>query len=110
MQGDCLMKICLLSLALSSAALSFASAEVRFPKLLSDHAVLQRDRPIHVWGWASPNAHLTIHFHQQTVVAEANALGKWSAYLAPEIAGGPFTLSVTGDGAEKTLSDLLVGD
>jgi len=37
------MKICLLSLALSSAALSFASAEVSFPKLLSDHTVLQRE-------------------------------------------------------------------
>src|ERR1700728_274759 len=110
---DCLMKNLkarLFSLALSLAALHGASAEVRFPNLLSDHAVLQRERPIHVWGWATPNAHLTVRFHQQTVGAEADALGQWSAYLAPEDAGGPFTLSVTGDGPEKTLSDLLIGD
>ena len=100
----------LLSLVLSLIALHCASAEVRFPKLLSDHAVLQREGPIHLWGWATPGAHLTIRFHQQTVAAEANALGKWSAYLAPESAGGPFTLSVTGDGPEKILTDLLVGD
>ena len=104
------MKICLLSLALSSAALSFASAEVRFPKLLSDHAVLQRERPIHLWGWASPNARLTARFHGQTVAAQTDRLGKWSLYLAPEQAGGPYTLSITGDGPEKTLADLLVGD
>jgi sialate O-acetylesterase len=104
------MKICLLSLALSSAALSFASAEVRFPKLLSDHAVLQRERPIHLWGWASPNAQLTARFHGQTVAARTDRLGKWSLYLAPEQAGGPYTLSITGDGPEKTLADLLVGD
>ncbi len=107
------MKTRLLVLALSftiAAAATSASAEVRLPKLLSDHAVLQRDRPIHIWGWASPGAQLTAHFHSQTVAAVADPLGKWSLYLAPEQAGGPYTLSISGDGPEKTLTDLLVGD
>jgi sialate O-acetylesterase len=37
-------------------------------------------------------------------------LGHFSAYLQPTPAGGPYTLSITGDGAEKQLIDLLVGD
>ena len=41
------MKIWLLSLALSSAALSFASAEVRFPKLLTMRSC-SAERPIHL--------------------------------------------------------------
>lgn len=101
-------------LAVASFALlfsiAFAQAEVRLPGMLSDHAVLQRDRPIHLWGMATPGAHLTLHFHQQTVVAVTDPLGKWSAYLAVERAGGPYTLSIQGDGPDKTVSDLLVGD
>ena len=85
-------------------------AAIRLPNALSDHAVLQRERPIHLWGWASPGAHLMAHFHQQTVAADVDALGRWSLYLEPERAGGPYVLTLSGDGPEKTVSDLLVGD
>jgi len=85
-------------------------AEVRLPHVLSDHAVLQRDRPIHLWGWATPGAHLTARFHAQTVPAQTDALGAFSLWLAPETAGGPYTLTISGDGPDVTLSDLLVGD
>jgi sialate O-acetylesterase len=78
--------------------------------MLSDHAVLQRGAPVHVWGWSSPEAHLTARFHQQTVETRADERGKWSLYLAPEQAGGPYTLTVSGDGPDKTIGDLLVGD
>jgi sialate O-acetylesterase len=87
-----------------------ASAQVRLPMVISDHAVLQRDRPIHIWGWATPGAHLTAHFHSQTVLAEVDPLGKWSLYLSPESAGGPYVLSIAGDGEDKKVSDLLIGD
>lgn len=87
-----------------------ASAEVRLPHALSDHAVLQRERPIHLWGWATPGARLTAHFHGQTVPAVVDTIGKWDLWLAPEPAGGPYSLTIDGDGAEKTVSDLLVGD
>ena len=87
-----------------------ATAEIRLPHAISDHAVLQRERPIHLWGWAAPNAHLSAHFHGQTVAAAADNIGYWSLYLAPENAGGPYTLTISGDGPEKTVSDLLVGD
>lgn len=97
-------------LVIFSAGVCSAGAEVRFPKMISDHAVLQRQAPIHVWGWSSPEAHLTANFHQQTVKARADALGKWNLYLAPEEAGGPYTLTVSGDGPDATIGDLLVGD
>ena len=97
-------------LALALFAPVFVAAEVRLPNALTDHAVLQRERPIHLWGWATPGAHLTARFHGQTVAATADDIGRWSLYLAPERAGGPYTLRISGDGAEKTLSDLLVGD
>ena len=85
-------------------------AEIRLPHVLSDHAVLQRDHPIHVWGWATPGAHLTAKFHAQSVAAIADERGAFNAWLAPEAAGGPYTLTLSGDGADLTVSDLLVGD
>lgn len=87
-----------------------AEAEVRFPHVISDHAVLQREHPIHLWGHATAGAHLSARFHNQTVAALADGYGRWSLYLAPEAAGGPYTLTVSGDGAPATVSDLLVGD
>jgi sialate O-acetylesterase len=105
------MKICApFAAMLISLPIASALAEVRLPSVLSDHAVLQRQRPIHVWGMATPGARLTATFHSQKAMAEADPLGKWSLYLQPESAGGPYALSITGDGAEKTVSDLLVGD
>lgn len=85
-------------------------AEVRLPHALSDHAVLQRDRPIHVWGWATPGARLSARLHNQTVAAVASKVGTWDLWFAPEMAGGPYTLTVTGDGAPVTVTDLLLGD
>lgn len=89
-----------------------ASAEIRLPNVLSDHAVLQRESPIHLWGWATPGSSLTIHFHSQTATATADDLGEWTAWLMPEHAGGPYTLDIDGGEQEgkKQLTDLLVGD
>lgn len=87
-----------------------AGAELRLPKMLSDHAVLQRRGPIRIWGWATPGARLTVALHGQSVPATADRIGEWTAWLMPEEAGGPYTLTVAGDGETKTLSDLLIGD
>ena len=86
-----------------------ASAEVRLPQMLSNHAVLQREAPIHIWGWAEPGEKLSVHFHDQTVSTTATELGEWGLWLMPEHAGGPYVLTV--DGSSKvTVEDLLVGD
>ena len=97
------------AVALALCCVATLSAEVRLPKMLSDHAVLQREAPIHIWGWAEPGERLTAHFHDQTVSTEATKFGEWSLWLMPEHAGGPYALTV--DGSSKvTVEDLLVGD
>lgn len=101
---------CVAFSCLTAAMVASAFGAVRLPKMISDHAVLQRDRPIHIWGWATPGAHLVARFHAQTVASDADALGKWNLYLQPEAAGGPYELAISGDGGEVKVSDLLVGD
>jgi sialate O-acetylesterase len=97
-------------MVLLAAALSTqAWAEIRLTHLLTDHAVLQRNRPIHIWGWATPGAALTVRCHEQQRTTMADDAGEWSAWLMPEAAGGPYVLRVSGNG-EVTVSDVLVGD
>jgi len=96
-------------------------AQVTLPKILSSHMVIQRDLPVHVWGMAAPGQGVAVSFRGETRGTEANALGRWSVYLKPGSAGGPFQLTVTpvrapgaaaNEPAENpiTLDDVLVGD
>ena len=101
--------LCFFSLAMMCLVVTTARAEVRLTSVITDHAVLQRDAPIHLWGEASPAEKITIHFHDQSVATTASRLGLWEAWLMPEPAGGPFTLTVHGS-SELSRSDLLVGD
>jgi len=105
-------KLCGIAAGLLMLMAGVAGAEVTLPHLLSDHAVLQRENPIHIWGNADPGEVVTVHFHNQTRTAVADGLGKWSLWLMPEKAGGPYTLTATGSvgGAGVTVSDILVGD
>ncbi len=87
-------------------------AEVHLPHLLSDHAVLQRDKPVRIWGWARSGEQVTVNFHNQNLSATADPYGQWEAWLAPEAAGGPYTLTVKGDATASPLTrtDILMGD
>ncbi|KQX98181.1 9-O-acetylesterase [Rhodanobacter sp. Root480] len=79
--------------------------------LFQDHAVVQRDRAIPVWGQASPGESLKIALDGKTVSSRAGADGHWQASLPALPAGGPYTLSVTAaDGSSQTAKDILVGD
>ena len=111
---------CLLALFLVSCA--NVSAEVTLPKILSSHMVVQRDLPVHVWGLAAPGEGVSVSFRGETRSTKAGQLGRWSVYLSPGEAGGPFELNVAGTpaaagddaaapaGQTIRLEDVLVGD
>ena len=71
--------------------------------------VLQRNKPIPVWGWADANEKLTIKFNQQTKSVTADNNGKWITKLDPEKAGGPYQLIVEGKN-NVTFKNVLVGE
>ncbi len=79
--------------------------------LFQDHAVLQRDRPIAVWGSATAGETVSVSIGGLEASARADGSGRWSAELPAMGAGGPFTLVArASSGAAQTLSDILVGD
>nr|WP_157062645.1 sialate O-acetylesterase [Pseudoxanthomonas dokdonensis] len=79
--------------------------------LFQDHAVLQRDAPIPIWGRATPGDSVVIEFDGRRSRSRADASGHWQAELQAHRAGGPYQLSAsTGSGQQQTVRDLLVGD
>ncbi|MFL9585275.1 sialate O-acetylesterase [Stenotrophomonas sp. AB1(2024)] len=78
--------------------------------LFQDHAVLQRDQPIPVWGHAAPETTVSVKFARQTATARADAEGRWSTTLKPIAAGGPYEMSVWAGQVVQTVSDVQMGD
>ena len=84
-------------------------ADVKLADIFTDHMVLQRDKPLPIWGWAKPQEAIRISLAGNTVNAVANAEGRWRATLPALPAGGPHTLTVSGNNT-LTLGDILVGE
>lgn len=78
--------------------------------MFQDHAVLQRDRPIRIYGEAEPGAAVTVTLGTLSAQARAGADGRWRAKLPAMPAGGPYSLSATAKGQTRTAQDVLLGD
>ena len=87
-----------------------AAAQLRLPLVLSDGAVLQRDRPVPVWGWAAPGAEVAVTLGGAEARTTADADGRWRVELPAMAAGGAGTLAVASGDERAEARDLLVGD
>src|SRR5271163_485342 len=79
--------------ALMTAVIS-VHADVTLPALLADHMVVQRGLPVHVCGMAEPQEAVSVTFRSETKATTADDDGRWSVFLSPGEAGGPFQLSI----------------
>lgn len=92
------------------ALAALARADVTLAPLFTDHAVLQRDKPLPVWGRAAAGEIVTVKFHDQARQTTTGADGRWIVYLdALPASSESAELSVTGKNA-LTLHDLVVGE
>ena len=88
----------------------FIYAELRLPAVFSDHVVLQRDRPLPIWGWASPGDKIIISLGKEKGECIADPTGKWMVRLpAQPVCKEPLTLTVKG-GSTLEVKDVLLGD
>ncbi|HEU4625876.1 MAG TPA: alpha-glucuronidase family glycosyl hydrolase [Steroidobacteraceae bacterium] len=79
--------------------------------IFQDHAVLQREQPIRIWGWANPDDEVDVSLATAKASARAGSDGRWSVTLPALQAGGPYALEVSSSsGAHQTLGDILIGD
>ena len=103
------MKFLLLVLPLLAAS---AIAKPVPAGLFADHAILQRGRPVPVWGTADPGEDVTVAFAGKSHTTKADSKGRWIVRLDPmDASSEPKELSIRGaTGEPVVLTDLLVGE
>ena len=88
-----------------------AEAKLQLPQLFQSGMVLQRGKPIPVWGKADANEKITINWQKKQYETTADDKGQWRIDLPKAKAGGPYILEVRGkDGEVREITDVMVGD
>jgi sialate O-acetylesterase len=89
---------------------NLANAQLKFAKVFTDHAVLQRQKPIPVWGWATANHDISVSLGTNTLATKTDANGKWMVNFPAMEAGGPYNLTIKDGTSNIALNDILIGD
>jgi sialate O-acetylesterase len=87
----------------------WSKANVRLSGMFTDDMVLQRDVKVLVWGWADKDEIVTVTFTGKRYTAKTGADDKWTVYLDPLPAGGPYEMNINGKNA-ISLKNILMGD
>jgi sialate O-acetylesterase len=61
--------------------------------------VLQRDKPLPVWGTADAGADVTVTLGDRHATTKTDNTGHWSVKLEALSAGGPLVLTATANGS-----------
>lgn len=79
--------------------------------LFQSNMVLQRDKPVAIWGWAEPGEEVSVAFTDQTQTATADKDRVWKISLnAMQANATPSQLTIKGKEKTLTLDNILVGD
>lgn len=100
----------LAGLSLSVRAES-APGEARLARIFQDNMILQREKPVPIWGWAKPGATVEVSFAGQKKPATADLHGYWKAILDPMKANRDGQgLTATFSNTTLTCKNVLVGE
>ncbi len=100
----------LLCAALVAALAAPARADIKLPTIFTSHMVLQRDKPIVIWGWAEKGEKVTATLGEATGTATADDDGNFTIKLAAAKANDKGqALTVKGNNT-ITIEDVLIGD
>jgi sialate O-acetylesterase len=86
---------------------------LQLPVCFTDNMVLQRNRPVAIWGDATPGSEITVSFARQTVKTQADRDGKWRAKLDPMPASGEgrtLTIHSSIGNYQSSFDNVLVGE
>ena len=89
---------------------STATAEIKMSAVFGDSMVLQRQKPIHVWGWTDSNSGVAVSIDGKQQTTTSDAEGRFDVTLPAMEAGGPHEMTVASGTEKRTFSDVLVGE
>lgn len=87
-----------------------AFAKVKLPNTISDNMMIQRDKPVSVWGWADSRERVTVSLNGQTMKTKAGKDKIWEVQLPAMPYGGPYEMTVQGNTNTIVLKNILIGD
>lgn len=85
-------------------------AQLRLPSYFSDHAVLQRNQPVRLWGWSSPGSKVSITIASTHYSVKTASDSIWRVELPGKPAGGPYHIRITNATEEIAINDIYYGD
>jgi sialate O-acetylesterase len=87
-------------------------AQIKLPALVGDNMVLQQKTEVHIWGKATPGDKLSISASWMTTKLNTVAAkdGKWKTKLTTAKAGGPYTITITGNKETLTIHNVMLGE
>ncbi len=83
--------------------------DVRLPAVFGPNMVLQRNKPITVWGWAEPGQQVQVWLADRHGQATADDNGRWQLSLKPLPAGGPHRMIVAGQKV-YAIENVMIGE
>lgn len=83
---------------------------IRLPRVFGDHMVLQRDRPLPIWGHSMPGESIHVSFASSQIETQADLHGNWRLTLPPQSHGGPHELTIRCKQHQLTFEDVMVGE
>lgn len=89
-----------------------ASAALKIHGIFGSHMVIQRDKPIKIWGWADTGSQVSVNFGNESAAATSAADGGlWEVtFPAREADASGLKLTVTSGSETVELDDILIGD
>jgi sialate O-acetylesterase len=84
-------------------------ADVKLPKLISDHMVLQRDTVLPIWGYADEGETVLVNLDGKPIAKTRSKNGKWQINLSPMPASGPHQLEIIANNTLR-INDVYFGD
>ena len=105
------MRKLLIAMAAMLTLTATALAEVKVAEAFSSHMVLQREKPVSIWGVADPGEKVKVSFGKQTVSTTADNDGLWRVTLKAMPANSrPQVMTICGRKNKIRLTDVLVGE
>lgn len=105
------MRTILLSVSVLGLLANPLLAELSLPHFFSDHMVLQREKPVAIWGKAAPGSEVKLTFKGKSVSSKADEQGAWRAQIDTGVADAKgATLSIQSGTDTVTIQDVLVGE
>jgi sialate O-acetylesterase len=90
---------------------SGVNSSIKLPTLFSDNMVLQRDKPIKIYGEVLPNLSVTIGFDGQTYNTQCDANGKFTTFLpAKSASAASYILTIAANNEILTFKNIVMGD